>query len=257
MYSVNEVASPAITETEALLVANPTESNLTSKEDGVAAVSAGIGAYRDANDEKFQSPPITNSVATAVIKSPPTAVSNPSVATLPPVFQVGVIRQDDQSQYLNQAQFQQWRADTCSAASLTSVLVAYGYPTRLGNLVDIMTGNGTLSRWIGLSDNNGFIPTAQKFNLKANIDRNPDTASHYNSILDKLFHHQPVIINVRDGYYYPTGHFLVAYGVNPDGTIAVMNPDWDGDTPSGLQTWKSDRLSLFFSRTNLSVSFSK
>jgi hypothetical protein len=170
---------------------------------------------------------------------------------------VGNVSQDDISQYTDVGQFRAWHGNLCSAASITSVMVAYGVPVKLGDTVNMMAGLGIIDTWEGLNDNNGFTAVAHKFNLQANIDRNPDLDSHLLSMLTQAQHHVPVIVNVWDRGHYPRGHFLVLYQLNDNGTVGVMNPDWYGPTPPGLQTWPIEALKTMFQYTTLSVTFNR
>lgn len=206
---------------------------------------------------------LPSTVATTIVPPlpPPTTAPPPpapaTIASLPPVFQVGVIDQGDRSQYLNDAQYQRWHGNVCSAATMASVMIAYGYPTKLGDVLNLMRDDGTISTWLGLADNNGFQPLAQHFGLQAHTDRNSDLNAHFNTLVAQLKAHQPVIINLWDAALYPTGHFVVAFNINSEGYVGIMNPDWHGKYPPGLQAWTQDQLKSLFSHTKLSITFSR
>lgn len=206
-------------------------------------------------------PTVFVSVTVPSASAPPVASTTPVAAPptpkLPPVYEVGVVSQADPAQYKSSDQFSLWRVSACSAAALTSVLVAYGVPIKLGNMLDIMSKAGVISPWLGLSDNNGFIPVAAHFGFTATVDRNPNIDEHFNSIMAHIQANQPVIVNLKNGYYYPNGHFVVAFHTNNAGLVEIMNPDWQGTYPPGLQIWTVSQLKAFFSNSPLSVILSK
>ncbi len=206
-------------------------------------------------------PPTPTAPLPTTAPAPPATTAPPpppaTIPPLPPVYQVGVIDQGDRNQYLSDAQYQRWHGNVCSAATMASVMIAYGYPTKLGDVLNLMRDDGTISTWLGLADNNGFEPLAHHFSLQAHTDRNSDLDAHFNTIMAQLKAHQPVIINLWDAALYPTGHFVVAFNVNSEGYVGIMNPDWHGKYPPGLQAWTQDQLKTLFSRTKLSISFSR
>lgn len=172
------------------------------------------------------------------------------------LIKVGQILQRDPAQYSSTNQYQTWHESTCSAASLASVLNAFGHKVTIGDLIPMMQNLGGFSPTSGLSNYGVFNTIAQQYGLHATLDESKDLDSHFASIVSELQDHKMVIINVQDAVYFPNGHFIVAYGLNPDGTVAVMNsypyPMNNGNT---LQNWPLEGLKLYFSRTMRSIVF--
>lgn len=202
------------------------------------------------------STPVTNTVSSEPVTTSANAQSVPAPKPkLPPVYQVGVINQEEPTNYLSSNQFWTWYGSDCSAASITSILVGYGVPVKLGNVLQTMINAGMISSWAG-ADNNAFIPVAQAYGFHADENRDPNLESHFNWIYKQLQAHKPVIMDLHGPYYWG-GHFVVAYQLDNDGTIKIMNPDWYGKTPPGLQTWKISDLKSYYDGFKLSVVFEK
>lgn len=167
---------------------------------------------------------------------------------------VGAVWQLDPNQYANLDQYKLWSGSTCSVASLVSVLTAYGHKVSISQVLSIMLTRGGISPEAGLSNYGNFDYVAQLFGLHATVDENPNLDQHFNSILTQLQSNQLVIVNVQDSTYFPNGHFMVAYHLNTDGTVAIMNP-YAAPGQSVFQNWPLTTLKLFFSRTSRSVTF--
>lgn len=169
---------------------------------------------------------------------------------------VGAVWQRDPTQYANENDYKLWSPSTCSAAATASVLAAFGYPVKISQVLAVMESNNGISPVSGLMDNGDFNIVAQRYGLHAILDENHNLDAHFNSILNQLRANQPVIINVQDSTFFPNGHFMVAYHLNADGSIAVMNSDPAPGT-SVYQNWSPSLLKLEFSRTMRSVLFAR
>ena len=185
----------------------------------------------------------------------------PPNAGIPPLTgqnrpSIGVVWQRDPDQYANTDELKLWSPSACSVAATASVLAAFGQKVKVSDILPLMQSKGGLSPRSGLSDYNTFGFVAQRYGLHAILDENHDLEAHYNSILSQLKANQPVIVNVQDSTYFPSGHFVVAYRLNDDGSIAVMNPDpTAGKTV--LQSWSPEGFKLYFSRTMRSILFTR
>ncbi len=213
-------------------------SNINNNNPGVVQVSA----WDDVNNVSY--PP--NLPANAGI--PPLTGQNRS--------SVGVVWQRDPGQYANTDDLKLWSPSACSVAATASVLAAFGQNVKVSDILPLMQSKGGLSPRSGLSDYSTFGFVAQRYGLHAILDESHDLEAHYNSILSQLKANRPVIVNVQDSTYFPSGHFVVAYRLNDDGTVAIMNPD---PTPGKtvLQSWSPDGFKLYFSRTMRSVLFTR
>lgn len=221
-------------------------------------VSGATGSYNKANNN---SPNIVQVSAWDDVNNVTYPSNLPSNAGIPPLTgqsrtSVGVVWQRDPDQYTNTDEFKLWSPSACSAAASVSMLAAFGQNVKVSDILPIMQSKGGLSPRNGLSDYSTFGIVAQKYGLHAILDESHDLEAHYNSILTQLKANRPVIVNVQDSTYFPSGHFVVAYRLNTDGTVAVMNPD---PTPGKtvLQSWSLDGFKLYFSRTMRSVLFTK
>lgn len=169
-------------------------------------------------------------------------------------IKIGQVWQRDPTQYSSNSQFAAWNPSACSAASLASVLAAFGHKVTIGDLIPLMQNQGGFSPVSGLSNYTMFSTVAQHYGLHAVLDESKDVDSHFAAIITQLQAHQLVIINVQDPTYFPNGHFIVAYGLNADGTVAIMNSD-PGSSGKVLQSWSLEGLKLYFSRTLRSIAF--
>ena len=188
--------------------------------------------------------------ATAVATTPaetPTATPETSGK---PVFPA--IWQRDKTQYINDDEWKTWSPSACSAASLSSVLIGYGHPVRITDVLYQFRLENAIKSSVGLYKYDVFSNVASQYGLKVVYSEDKNLDAHFNSVLDFLRQGDPVILNVLDPVYFPDGHFIVATGLNPDGTVAIMNPDPTGGAQVN-QNWTQDSLKLYFSRMKRSA----
>ncbi len=155
------------------------------------------------------------------------------------------ISQRDKSQYADEAEWRTWAASSCSAAALSSVLNGYGKSVRVTDVLAYLQEQNAIKPNMGLYRYDVFASISAKYGLKAAYSEDKDLEAHFNRILDYLKRGVPVIINVYDPAYFPGGHFIVATGLNPDGTAAIINPDPARDKTVS-QNWPLDGLKRYF-----------
>lgn len=160
--------------------------------------------------------------------------------------------QRDKTQYINDAEWQTWAPSACSAASLASVLISYGHPVRITDVLYQFRQLGAIKSSVGLYKYDVFNTVASQYGLKVIYSEDKDLDAHFARVLDFLKQGYPVILNVRDPVYFPDGHFVVANGINADGTVAIMNPD-PTDDKGVNQNWTQDSLKLYFGRMKRSA----
>jgi hypothetical protein len=177
---------------------------------------------------------------------PPAAVSAATKPVFPPVWQ------RDKAQYIDDGEWQTWAPSACSAASLASVLIGYGHPVRITDVLYQFRQLGAIKSNVGLYKYDVFSTVASRYGLKVIYSEDNDLDAHFARVLDFLKQGYPVILNVRDPVYFPDGHFIVATALNPDGTVAIMNPD-PTDDKGVNQNWTQDSLKLYFSRMKRSA----
>jgi hypothetical protein len=125
--------------------------------------------------------------------------------------------------YDSPAQYAQFSAVACSAASTSSVLLAWGDAhARIGQVIDDMAPDLTTA---GLQHLNGFRRVAQRQGFVATISQTVTAAQIANLV---SVQHIPVIVALRatTPQYYPAlapGHFLVIVGADPNGFRTVDN----------------------------------
>ncbi len=162
------------------------------------------------------------------------------------------ISQRDRQQYASDAEWQTWAASACSAAAMSSVLNGYGVPVRITDVLAQMQQMDAIKAGAGLYRYEAFNSIAAKYNLKTVYSEEKDVDSHFDHIIGYLRQGYPVILNILDSNFFPNGHFIVATGINPDGTIAIINPDPTRDK-SVNQNWPVEGLKLYFSRMTRSA----
>lgn len=190
----------------------------------------------------------STSTATPVASTPPTttAATDPAKPIFPAIWQ------RDKAQYNSDAEWKTWSNSACSAAALSSVLIGYGHPVRITDVLYQFQQEKAIKSSVGLYKYDVFNNVAAQFSLKVIYSEDKDLDAHFGRVLDYLKQSYPVILNVLDPVYFPDGHFVVATGLNPDGTVAIMNPDPTGG--AGInQNWTQDGLKLYFSRMKRSA----
>jgi hypothetical protein len=189
-----------------------------------------------------------------------TAASEPPAAPAPLQTASAVVRklvfpavwQRDKAQYASEDEWKTWAGSACSAAALASVLSGYGHPVKISDVLAQFVQQDAIKSTVGLYKYNVFGTVASQYGLKVAYSEDKNLEAHFEQILNYLRQGYPVILNVLDATYFPSGHFIVATGLNPDNTVAIMNPDPTGGSQVN-QNWPVDGLKLYFSRMNRSA----
>lgn len=114
----------------------------------------------------------------------------------------------DRSQYYNDYQWHVWSYSSCSGIAMEMVMNAYG---RHLIAADVLTEELKLGVWsvqMGLLSDEGIVLTAAYFGFNASLSHSR-TLNDLIALSNKGF---PLIVSVRDYYYFPGGHIFVVRG---------------------------------------------
>jgi hypothetical protein len=149
------------------------------------------------------------------------------------------IDQSSLAQYASQAEHDTWWQSTCSAASMTEVINAYGHHYRITDILKVEAGIGAISPTQGLLTPTGIDQTAQHFGFQTQTLNNPTL----NQILSIANGGKPVIVNFPPSTW-PGGHFLVVLGSSTlQGTTYVHLAD---SSVLDMQYMTQDRFSSYW-----------
>ncbi|MBV9229938.1 MAG: hypothetical protein JOZ18_11545 [Chloroflexi bacterium] len=129
---------------------------------------------------------------------------------LPQTASVLLVRVDSAAhdQYYNAYQLQVWSYSSCSGIAMEEVMNAYGRHLIAADVLQRELDLGVWNVQLGLLREEGIAMTAATFGF--NTD-----ASHTRTLQDLITisnRGAPVIVDVRDSYYYPGGHIFVVRG---------------------------------------------
>ncbi len=143
-----------------------------------------------------------------------TDVQTSTHATPIPILPIGasmrVVRIDSaaRNQYYTDYQWQVWSYSSCSGIAMAMVMNSYG---RHVIAADVLQEEQKLGVWdvnLGLLREEGIAMTASYFGF--------DTSANHTRTLQDLINlgnsGTPVIVGIRDNYYYPGGHIFVVRG---------------------------------------------
>ncbi len=121
-----------------------------------------------------------------------------------------VVRIDSASrtQYYTNYQYQVWSYSSCSGIAMATVMNAYGQHLIAADVLQVELNLGVYDVNLGLLREEGIALTAAHYGFDAGL-------SHARTLQDIIAlsnSGKPVIVGVRDGYYYPGGHIFVVYG---------------------------------------------
>jgi hypothetical protein len=114
----------------------------------------------------------------------------------------------DRSQYFNDYQWRVWSYTSCSGISMEMVMNAYGRHFIAADLLQVELNLGVWSVYSGLLQENGIALTAAHFGFNASLSH----ARTLNDVINISNKGYPVIVSVRDSFYYPGGHLFVIRG---------------------------------------------
>jgi hypothetical protein len=153
---------------------------------------------------------ITKSVETTILSyNKPADVHTPA-RPLPQTASMLVVRVDSAAtnQYYSEAQRQSWMYSSCSGIAMETVMNAYGRHLIAADVLQVESDLGVWNVQLGLLRENGIALTAAHFGF--------DTSSGHTrtlqEVIDTANKGAPVIVSVRDSYYYPNGHIFVIRG---------------------------------------------
>lgn len=132
------------------------------------------------------------------------------VQPLPDTASSRIVRIDSaaRSQYYSDYQWQVWSYSSCSGIAMEEVMNAYGQHLIAADVLQKELSLGVWSVSLGLLKEQGIAMTASYYGF--NTD-----ASHARTLQDIINianKGAPVIVGVRDSYYYPGGHIFVVRG---------------------------------------------
>lgn len=131
-----------------------------------------------------------------------------------------LIRLDQTSneQYSSQAEHDAWSPSSCSAASVTEVMNAYGHSYKIADILKIEADIGAITPSQGLLSPEGIDQTATKFGFQTQTLANPTLKQ----ILTIANSGKPVIVNFPSQVW-TGGHFLVVVGSITVGGISYVH----------------------------------
>lgn len=132
------------------------------------------------------------------------------IPVLPATASVRLVRIDSgaRNQYHTDYQWQVWSYSSCSGIAMTMVMNAYGRHLVAADVLQEELNLGAWDVYLGLLREEGIAMTASYYGF--------DTiANHTRKLSDLLTlsnKGMPIIVGVRDSYYYPGGHLFVVRG---------------------------------------------
>jgi len=141
--------------------------------------------------------------------SQPTDI-HPASHPLPDTASVRLVQLDSaaRNQYNNDYEWHVWSYSSCSGFAMVMVMNAYGRHLIVGDVLEEELKLGVWNVQMGLLRDEGISLTAAYFGFNADL-------SHART-LDELIllsnKGSPIIVSVRDNYYFPGGHLFVVRG---------------------------------------------
>jgi hypothetical protein len=129
---------------------------------------------------------------------------------LPSTPSMHLVRLDStlRSQYHTDYEWQVWSYSSCSGMAMAMVMNAYGRHLIAADVLEEELKLGVWNVSLGLLREDGIALTAAHFGFNASLSH----ALTLQDILDLSNKGEPVIVSVRDSYYFPNGHILVVRG---------------------------------------------
>lgn len=124
------------------------------------------------------------------------------------------ISQVDPAQYTDQQQFSTWSPSTCSTASMTEVLNAFGHSYKISDVLAVEINQGAISASQGLLGNGGVARTLNAIDPSLRVTWGSGDLTLGQIIADANAG-SPVIVGVRtpnDPNLFPNGHIMVIRG---------------------------------------------
>ncbi len=139
-----------------------------------------------------------------------TATRTTASPILPGTASSRLVRIDSatRSQYRTDYQWQVWSFSSCSGIAMTTVMNSYGRNFIAGDVLQEELNLGVWDVNLGLLREDGIAMTAAYYGF--------DTSANHTRTLQDIItlgnNGTPVIVGVRDSYYYPGGHIFVVRG---------------------------------------------
>ncbi len=111
-------------------------------------------------------------------------------------------------QYNTDYQWKVWSYSSCSGFAMAEVMDAYGRHLNAADVLQVELNLGVWSVYGGLLREDGIAMTADYFGFNADLSHSR-TLQDLITISDKGI---PIIVDVRDSYYFPGGHIMVVRG---------------------------------------------
>jgi predicted double-glycine peptidase len=124
------------------------------------------------------------------------------------------ISQADPVQYASKQEYNTWWSSTCSAASITEVINAYGHHYQLSDILRVETRARMITPELGLLELTGIDRIVAQFGFKATWLRNPSL----DDVVTIANNGRPVIVNFPPSRW-AGGHILVVRGGNKDSVV--------------------------------------
>ncbi len=164
---------------------------------GVVAYVSWLGTSQTSQVPVAAAAPAINSAAELL--ATPSGAANALV-------RIGQLNQD---QYASTSEYNTWAYSTCSAASMTEVINAYGHHYRLTDILAVESRIGEITPSEGLLEPTGIAHTVAKFGFKT-ITLTNDSLNNLIAIANRGW---PVIVSFPPDHW-TGGHILVLRGGN-------------------------------------------
>jgi ABC-type bacteriocin/lantibiotic exporter with double-glycine peptidase domain len=112
------------------------------------------------------------------------------------------------NQYATTYEHDVWEYSSCSGIAMEMVMNAYGRHLIASDVLQEELNLGVWSVQLGLLRDEGIAMTSAYFGFNADLSHSR-TVQDIVAIANKG---EPVIVSVRDAYYFPGGHIMVVHG---------------------------------------------
>ena len=136
------------------------------------------------------------------------AVHSALVAPLTASQRVVRVNSGAANQYATAYEHNVWEYSSCSGIAMETVMNAYGRHLIASDVLQVELNLGVWDVHLGLLREEGIAMTASYFGFNASL-------SHARTLQDIIAianKGEPVIVSVRDAYYFPGGHIMVVRG---------------------------------------------
>jgi hypothetical protein len=130
--------------------------------------------------------------------------------SVPTTASMRLVRVDSaaRNQYYSDYQWQTWSYSSCSGIAMEMVMNAYGRNLIAADVLQVELNLGVWNAYEGLLREDGIAMAANYFGFNTDASHSR-TLQDLITISNKGF---PLIVGVRDNYYFPVGHYFVIRG---------------------------------------------